>query len=108
MNFIDLNSLAEEILEEFLDEDICNFYYIPKYAPKVVFVDDLSVSGMLNITKIKNKPVVLIEINETLCEIEIRKTLIHELLHYVLYLNDADWSDNGCDFNYWAELFDVI
>ena len=108
MNFIDLNSLAEEILEEFLDSDVCNYYYIPNYAPKVVFVDDLSAYGFLNITTIKNKPIILIEINENLCDKEIKKTLKHELLHYILFLNDAQWRDDEDDFIYWASMLDVI
>ena len=106
-NYIDLNSLAEEILEEFLDSDVCNYYYIPKYAPKVVFVDNLSAYGFFNITTIKNKPIFLIEINDNISNIEIKKTLKHELLHYILFLNDADWRDDDDDFIYWATILDV-
>lgn len=104
----DLNFLAEEILLELLDSDFCNYYYIPHYAPKVIFVDDLSSLGYFNLTIINNKPIVLIEINDSLSYEETKKTLTHELLHYILYLNDALWRDNEEDFIYWANILDVL
>lgn len=108
INYININSLANQILDEFIDSDICNYYQIPCYAPKVVLVNNLSAFGFFNISKIKNNYIFLIEINDSLDEYEIKKTLTHELLHYILFLNDAGWADNDDDFIYWANIFDVL
>lgn len=106
-NLPDLYKLFDEINEEIFSKH--EFLYPLPYISLDYCGRNKSVGGSFRYYRNREKPpFILVDEKMSIYPNQIKKILAHELLHYFIYLENEDWSDNSPLFIWLRKKLGII